>query len=770
MSDNWTVARTNFSRDALESANTIFCVSNGYLSLKGNLLEQRTGRYPTTLVAGLFDQANMFAFVRPVSYERRHFDPKYFDDAGLSPSIANLPDPLFTRLFVDGHELHFASGNVHDFEQTYELYSGVYRYAYTIEHDTGRRTRISMERFCEATHPHRARLRYRVEPLNYHAELRLDCGIDGAVRSNLQGDRQFDVVGAAGDERRVTMSARTILKQHTVEIGIANAFEAAQPLSSEPFVEHSRVLTAYRFEVVPDTLIELTRAITVATSEDSRHDVACDPLAELDAAAAEPFAVARDRHARWWAEKWETADVEIEGDDEAQLGLRFCLTHLIAAAPRHTDKLPTPCKLLTGEWYQGTVFYDTDLYIEPFYLFTEPRLARNLLNYRHICLGPGKQIAERFGWKGAKLAWQAGPYGEEELGYWWRYTLTNIHINGDVAYSLMQYWNATRDIEFMANQGIDMLVEFSRFYVSRATCNHTTGDYDFVNVAGPDEGHNESANNFYTNLLIRKTLTWAAEWLERLRQEIEPAYSAAVARLRIDPSEPASWLEVAAMTPLLYDPETKLYEQYDGFYALAPPPPNLVSDRKEWWTPVFPYKAIHQPDTVMALTLFRDEFPEEVRTANWTYYRPMTMNFSSMSYVINSIAAKEACDMEDAYRNFVITALEDLDESLTSRHDVFEGIHGTASGGAWLAAVFGFGGVCLTGEKLILNPRLPERWTRLAFKLLIRGARLSFDVTQSRLSVTVDREPALRLPVTIWGREMMFESGGEYSFDLRSAE
>ncbi len=495
----WIVTKTDTSAAAIESANTVFTVSNGYLSLKGNLLEYRQGAMPSTIINGVFDLADMVAFIRPTKHERRYLDPEYFDSAGPSPSVANLPNPLFTQVIIDGKELSFARGRVSDFRQHYDLKSAVYSYSYDYESPDGKRTHVEMQRFAALGKAHRALMRYTVQPLNYDGEIIIRAGIDGRVRSNLKGDQQFDVIEANGNAGECRLTAKTRDRGILVEIGIANKIVEGNTTMNRVVAEESLVYNVLVFDAKQGDKISIDRHIVLACSEDARHGVVCNIDHELAESLATGYEGELSSHRVGWEQLWNQADVQIEGDDLAQLYLRFCLMHVMSAAPRYTDRLSVPCKLLTGEYYQGTTFYDTVLYIEPFYLFNFPDLARTCVNYRYFGLDNGRQIAKNLGYKGAKFAWQAGPYGEECLGRWWRFTHTNIHIDGDVAYSLMQYLWATGDFDYLADRGIDILVESARFYTSRSVPGPQAGTYSLVNVAGPDERHCESTNNFYTN-------------------------------------------------------------------------------------------------------------------------------------------------------------------------------------------------------------------------------------------------------------------------------
>ena len=749
--DTWTVTNSRYDAHTLGQFNSVCTVSNGYLGLKGNVAEDRDGYSPVTLINGIYDELDMFGTIRASNEERRYLDETKFDAAGKSPAVANLPSPLYVRLFVDDQEATLTRATVRDFYQGFDLHSGVYSYTFIATDDGGRATRVAMTRFAALPHAHRAYMRYVVTPLNHDAPLRLLSGIDGQVHSNTTGERQFAVTERhALSPETLRLTARTPARGHDVELAVANALHVP---SDEVRVvrEHDRIYTEYVLPGGRDRPITLDRFVVLASSEDARHNATIDVAAELAAAKREGFDDALIAQRAAWAPIWELADVQIEGDDLAQQYLRFCLYHVLAAIPRHADRLPVPVKLLTGEYYQGNTFYDTDLYIIPCYTFLFPEFGRAAINFRWHGLEPGRELARKFGYEGAKFAWQSGPYGEECLGDWWMFTHTNVHINGDVAYMLMQYVWATGDEGFLQAKGIDLLVETARFYASRVEYDAARDAYDMHNVTGPDEDHVGVTNELYTNYLARQNLRWAAEQVARLKAEQPPAYAEATRRLKLRDEEVDRWQEVSEKLTLLFDEQTKRYEQCAGFYQLKEPPA-FSRDRETWFETVFPYQALNQPDVVMALVLFRDAFPDDVARANWDFYKDRSMNFSSMSFVLNAIMAADMGDLDHAHENFLISAGEDIDEALTGRKDTYAGLHGTASGGAWMAAVFGFGGVHVSEQGLRVRPKLPSQWRRLRFNLVYRQQALTCVVTPDEVEVST--HPTGTGPVT-------FELAGE---------
>lgn len=760
--DTWTIANTRHDAPALARHNSVFTISNGYLGLSGTVQEDRSGFCPLTLINGVYDELDMFGQLRASASPRPWLDPAHFDGAGKSPAVANLPTPLYVRVFVGDREVSLTRGRITDFRQHLFMADGVYSYAYDCLDAAGRTTRIEMTRFASMAAAHRVYMRFAVTPLDHDAPIRILSGISGAVRSCITGERQFVVTerGSASDGTCL-LRARTPARGIDVDVGVGHAIgERLAPQSVRPVVEHDGVYVEYEFASRTRVPIVIDRFIVLASTEDARHGIATDTREELDSAAGLGFNGAVDEQRGHWQRIWELADVEVAGDDLAQRYLRFCTYHLIAAAPRFTGQLSVPVKLLSGQHYQGNTFWDTDLYIVPFYTFTLPEIARHCLEFRFVGLEPGRAIAREQGYDGAKFAWQAGPNGEECLGPWYRFTRTNIHINADVAYALMQYVRATGDQAFMWDRGVDILVESARFYASRAVHDAERDAFDLRGVAGPDEAHCDSTNNFYTNTMAAHTLRWAADTLDRPPGRDTKPHQAAVKRLGVRHDEPARWRRVADGLTLLYDERTKRYEQCEGFYRLPPPPDDLLAERNDWFAPLSPFQALNQPDVLMAMMLFRDEFDADVKRANRAYYKDKSMDFSSMAFPVNALLAADLGELDDAYRNFMIAAGMDLDESLTGRRDTADGLHGTAMGGAWMAAVFGFGGVGLSDKGLQIDPRLPGTWSGLRFKLAVRGQRVEVAIDREAVTLSVEGDGPLALPVTVAGQEAAFDASG----------
>jgi kojibiose phosphorylase len=760
----WKVINRDYGEKAVNFSTSIFTISNGYMALKGDMQEFPVGRYTTTIINGLFDRIKIFSLLSPSNRERRYLDPEYFDSAGPSPSVANLPDPIFTQIFVGGRQVSFALGDIRDFQQVYDLQRGLYSYEFEFEDPDGKATRISMTRFCDMEKLHRAFLRYEITPINHNEEITIRTGIDASIKSNVTGEKQIEVTNQQANGKMLCLDSETLSSKIKVHTAVVIKFHEPDKIVMTPTYEEKKLYFVFTVHSCKNDSVIFDKAMIIASSLDSNHDVECTVRNELHDAEKEGFDAAAARNAKYWESLWKTIDVKIEGDNLAQLYMRFALYHLAAAAPRHSGRLSVPCKLLTGEYYQGTTFYDTDLYIEPLYIFTNPDWARNCLSYRWHALMPAKTIAENLGFKGAKFAWQSGPDGIECLGDWYRFTKTNIHINSDVAYSLLLYWRTTGDYDFMIGKGLDILVETSRFLASRASYNEESASYDIQGVTGPDEGHVACTNEFYTNYLAAKNLLFACDFLEMLKAKRPRIFKKTVERLFISNEEMANWSDISKKLTFYFDGKTKVYEQCKDFYKLKQVPDDFLNKRDAWFATVFPYQALNQPDVVMAMALYREEFTEDVKRANWEFYKPRSMNFSSMSYVINSMMAKEMGEMEDAYRDFMISAGMDIDPALTGRNDTHEGLHGTALGGAWMAAVFGFGGILFGKQGLVVDPKLPKGWESLEFNIILHGERLHFRIMSKSIEIVLDKNASVSIPAIIAGKMADLLSGEKYQF------
>jgi beta-phosphoglucomutase family hydrolase len=485
-----------------------------------------------------------------------------------------------------------------------------------------------------------------------------------------------------------------------------------------------------------------------------RSAVGAPPVEEarraLETAKARGAAALLDRHRAAWAERWSGADVEIEGDLELQRALRFGLYHLISSADGDSDLASVGARGLTGPGYKGHVFWDTEVFILPFFTYTDPQAARSLLAYRYRTLDAARARAASLGYRGALFAWESADTGEDVTpreavapdGRRIR-ILTGEqehHIAADVAWAVWRYWEATGDDEFLARMGAEIILDTARFWASRARASDD-GTYHIDTVIGPDEYHEGVHDNAFTNVMARWNIERALETLDLL-DDIDASRRAALSRdLHLGPDELAAWRSVADGIVTGYDTETRLYEQFAGFFGLEdiraadvaerPFPGDVVLGVER----VDGAQIVKQADVVMLLHMLPEKHAPGVIEANYRYYEPRTSHGSSLSPAIHAAVAARVGDLDAALEYCRMAAAIDLGNGMGN---AAHGVHIATMGGLWQAAVLGFGGLRASRTGIRLDPVLPTAWAALRFRVIWHGTRLEVAVTPDGLSLDVD--------------------------------
>ena len=767
---NWIVENKDFTFETLRDKNTLYTICNGYYAIKGNVHEYKYVDNPATYIAGVWGHCPIFKLESPTKYKRIYHDYSRYDVAEDRTSIANLADPLMFEIFIDNSQLTFKRGRVENFSQKYFMKSGLYQYDFEYTTADGKKTSVQMKRFADMKNIHRAYMRYKIKPLNYTGTFKINSGIDGTTKSNALDEKQYCVLETKADNNQTSyMKSKTFPNNHEAEYYISTSINVSD-CSKTSYFEEERVYNSFVFTAKENEEIIFDKFIVIGSSEDQTYNASIDLVNELKLTEETGFDNALEQQIKFWSETWKMYDVEIEGDDLAQLYIRICMFHLVCALPRHSNKLFMPVKLLTGDHYQGTAFYDTDIYIESVFLAIDPEACKNLITFRCNILEKSREIAKELGYPGAKYAWQVSPSGDEILGSWWILNETNIHLNVDIVYSIMKYYYATGDIGFMMDMAIDVMVEVSRFMKSRSEYSAITDTYSIDKVAGPDEAHCNSKNNFYTNYLTKQCWLNTVIFLEKMKLEYPNEYKANVQRLAITDEDVSGWIDAAEKIVLLHDDKTKVYEQCEGFFKL----PMIPQERWEafekenkpkagmWFSDLDKYCQTNQPDASAVLWMYPYHFDAETYKANYEYYDKRNCNFSSMSFVVNSMMAKQVGDMEEAYKNFIITAGMDIDPTLTSRLDTKAGLHGTSMAGAWMAVVHGFAGLTVTQDQLTINPKLPKHWEKIKFLFHYKGELFHVEVAQNEMKIKVDNKAAIDIMAIFCGDEVNIKSGEIY--------
>jgi len=726
-SRTWVVRETSFEPERLHQMETVFTIGNGYLGTRGTFEEGYPGQLQATLVHGLYDDAPL-----------------------VHTELVNAPDWLPIELFVAGERFSLVEGQVLDYERWLDLRRGLLGRRVRWRSPKGRTVEISIERFASLADEHVLAIRYRVRALDFEGPIELRASLNGDVKnpSPFGPIRHWQLVGQGElPPRACFLHVRTAGTGTELVEAMRLEVEGAEA-SYLPHRDEWRPAVAARFRLGRGEEALAVKLVSIYTSRET-EDPARAAREKLEEAASKGYRALLADHEAEWARYWQASDVVIEGDDVGAkhasplLAVRFNLYHILIAAPRHDGRVSIPGKTLSGFGYRGHVFWDTEIFMLPFFTFTQPQLARKLLMYRYHTLPGARRKARKSGYRGAMYAWESALSGEEVTPRWgygpdgemvriWCGDLQQ-HISADVAYAVWQYWQVTGDDEFFADYGVEMLLETAAFWESRVEYNAQRGRYEIKDVIGPDEYHVHVDNNAFTNRMARWNLEVALKALAWLRER-HPRRAAELAEgLDLSEERLARWADIAARMYVPYDPKTGLIEQFDGFFGLEDVNLENYEPRHRSMEAVLGLERIRkcqvlkQPDVLMLLYLLGDEYDERTKRANWDYYEPRTDHTygSSVGPAIHAIMGCEVGDLEAAYEHFVRAALADLRDL---RGNAADGIHAASAGGVWQAIVFGFAGLKITPQGLMTRPRLPPGWRRLRFKVIYRGKPVEIDV------------------------------------------
>jgi len=438
-------------------------------------------------------------------------------------------------------------------------------------------------------------------------------------------------------------------------------------------------------------------------------------------------------HREAWLTRWKASDLRIEGDAAAQRALRFAIYHLSSASNPEDERVSIGARGLSGTAYKGHVFWDTDIFLLPFFILTYPEAARALVMYRYYTLAGARAKAARLGYRGALYAWESADTGEEMTPPFVVSPDGGIvriltgeqeqHISADVAFGVWKYWEATGDEGFLVNAGAEILIETARFWASRAELEED-GRYHIRGVIGPDEYHEKVDDNAYTNGLAQWNLEVGEEVARLVAERWPEQWRALSRRLGLEAEEPRRWLQVARELYTGFDEQTGLFEQFRGYFGLedidlAPfaqrtAPMDVLLGRER----IQRAKIIKQPDVVMLVHLLWERLPPEVRKANFEYYEPRCGHGSSLSPAIHALVAARLGDAALAERYFREAAEIDLSDNMGNAAGE---VHVGALGGLWQATVFGFAGLRFTDEGPEHRPNLPPSWRSLSMRFQWRG-------------------------------------------------
>ncbi|MDR0444180.1 MAG: beta-phosphoglucomutase [Treponema sp.] len=759
----WSVTETAFNMADNYRNETIFSLSNGYIGTRGTFEEG----YEFNTDQGLEGNfINGFYESEPIRYGEWNFGfPEH------SQTLLNLPNLKTTKVYLDGEWFDMRTGSIEDYRRTLNLREGIVTRSLTWTSPYGKHIRIETTRFVSFVMKNIMVQRIRIIPLDFKGEIGLLSMLDANVENHTRVTNPLIDYGPFGRtlnaDKITAINDMLFYAGRTTNSGLKMACGCVHLLTSErtdKCYETEKFRCSVRYtaagEVTMDKFIAYTSSLDIPDAEFNGYIRWI-----LHEAKQQGFDVLAQKQRDYMTSFWENADVEIDGDDVIQQGIRFNLFHVMQSAGRD-GRTGMGAKGLSGEGYEGHYFWDTEIYVLPVLIHTFPNLAKSLLDYRYSTLDAARARARVLGHaQGALYPWRT--INGEECSTCVPLGTAQYHINADVAYAFTQYVKITGDTDYLKAKAAEVLCETARVWADVGSFSEARGGkYCICCVTGPDEYSAFVDNNFYTNLMARESLKSAVSALKWLEENDLNAFDALRRKINLQLSEPVLWQSIAGNMYLPRDEKKGVYLPDDGFFLRKPWDDRQIPPEKrhllyENYHPLFIWRQrmAKQADTILAMFLHSGYFDCEEMSRNYDFYQEFTLHHSSLSTCVFGIAASAIGRTDEAYRYFNDSARMDMDDH---HNNVYAGIHAANMAGTWQAIVFGFAGLRINSDPkspladgLELSPKLPGRWNGYRFRIFFKGMPLEVSVQKSGCSVRLlDGES---LNVILYGEKRRLE-------------
>jgi trehalose/maltose hydrolase-like predicted phosphorylase len=794
----WKLSYDNYDPKAQPLRETLCTLGNAYFATRGAAEEVHAGEchYPGTYLAGGYNRLKSEVGGRTLENE----------------DLVNWPNwlPLSFR-HPDGEWFHPDHVEFLEFYQELNFKRGTLERKLKIRDSQGRETSLQSLRFVSMAHPHLAAIHWALTPENWSGPVIIRSGLDGnVINGGVERYRKLNshhlefIKSGPIDEEAFYLHVKSCQSNiYMAQAAKTQVFHDNQllPVKRKLLQDGGYVGQEMNFEVEQGKTVEIKKMVALFTSRDSAisepQDAACKTIRR-----AFPFEANLKHHEQIWAALWRRCDIQLRGQPEEQRVLRFNIFHLLQTVSYNTVGLDVgiPARGLHGEAYRGHIFWD-EIFIFPFLNLRIPEVTRELLKYRFRRLHQAHHAALDAGYQGAMYPWQSGSDGREESqtlhlnpksGNWNPdHTHLQRHISAAIAYNIWQYFQVTRDLEFLLFYGGEMFLEITRFWSSLVSYHPEIDRYELHHVMGPDEYHDAYPeapeaglkNNTYTNVMVVWIMKRALDLLEMAPEVIRKEF---FRKLDISQEEVKRWKDISQKMKICRFGDGIL-AQFEGYENLKEFP--WVEYRKKYQNiqrldrileaeGLSPndFKVSKQADVLMLFYLFSAEELNELLGGlgyeikpdwipkNIEYYRQRTSDGSSLSRVVGAwvLSRSDRSGSWKFFRDALYSDIRDIQGGTTQ-----EGIHLGAMAGSVDLIQRCYTGIELRDDILWLNPDLPDELKELRFPICYRNQWIQIHLTQEKMTVSsfVGWEHSVKIGV--YGIVYTFDQGQTREFPLK---
>ena len=720
---------------------TVFHNANGYIGIRGNYEEGYPAGYDTirgSYINGFYDIADMKQAEKLCGL---------VED---KQAMLNIADTQTIHLLIDGEAFSLFEGKVLESKRWLDMEAGVTGRTIQWCSPAGKQVEIEIRRMTSFRQLSLFTIEYRVRAVNFSGVINFRSYHLGEV-SNYSN----------ADDPRVAQETKKYL--HPVK---AQVIDGVSYLTSQTTKSNLSVCTAVVHKLSKEGSIvtkglehsAICKIETYLRENESvslsKYTVFCDSIRhgdcqkaaeqEMSKALAAPLTKHYEDQKAYLKEFWDNCMLEIKGDDALTEAVNYNMYQLVQSVGKD-EYCNIAAKGLSGEGYEGHYFWDTEMYIQPFFNLTEPAITKNLISFRYSTLEQARENAHILGHKkGVLFPWRT-IMGVECSGYFPSGTAA-YHINGDIAYSIIAYYLVTKDLDFIAEKGAEILFETARLWMDLG--NYYQGSFRINEVTGPDEYTCMVNNNYFTNAGAQYNLRWAVKFYELLRQE--GRLEALTEKLKLTEEEIREFAKAAEAMYLPYDEELGINPQDDSF--LEKRVWDLENTSKDEFPLLLHYHPLHlyrhqvckQADTVLAHFIYEDAQDLETIHKSFAYYEKVTTHDSSLSTCIFSIVASKLGQVDKAYEYFGDSAKLDL---FNTHKNTKDGIHTANMGGTFMAIVYGFAGLRIKESGIYLAPVKPDCWEEYCFRINYEDSQIKVEVRDKESTFTLIKGTAKQLRV-----------------------
>lgn len=730
--DEWEIIEDNFSPERNYHSETIFSVGNGFIGIRGTFEEGLEGKdglgAEGTFLNGVYEEGTIK--YGEIAYGFPEKSQTMINAANGKKIILHLEDEIF----------NMRTGQLLEYKRLINMKEGILKRSLIWQSPKGKQIKLETERIVCLQRKNLAAVKYKVTPLNFDGNIKIISEIDGNLKySSMEKDPRigsgleegaFYTVDAFVKADTAALLQRTKKTMITVACVAGGIIKTQCSFSTDKYVKENSVGLEYLVKGLKDKAIVYTKYIVYDASCGTQESILDNAFNVLKNAVKQGYNRLKEEQYEFLSDYWYRSDIEIKGDVSLQQAIRFNLFHLLQSVGRD-GKTNVSAKGLTGEGYEGHYFWDTEMYVIPAFLYSNPSISRKLLEYRYSTLNKARARAREMSHiSGALFPWRT-INGEECSGYFPAGT-AQYHINADIAHAIKLYMEVTQDYEFLLLYGAEILFETARLWADLGYFSNEKGGKFCINcVTGPDEYTAIVNNNFYTNLMAKENLEYAYNTAVWIKNNHKSDYERLESLIGLEPEEIALWNIAADNMYMPYSEKHGIHPQDDSFLE------------KEVWdfenTPkenyplllhyhplvIYRHQVCKQADVVLALFLLGNKFSHEQKRKDYDYYEKVTTHDSSLSTCIFSIVANDIGYHKKAYDYFIKTARMDLDDYQGNTH---HGVHTANMAGSWMCIVNGFAGMRVYNDVLSFKPYIHNGWEKYSFKITYRGSIIKLTI------------------------------------------